>query len=113
MDETLRELREALEAGPAGRHGFPVAVRKRAAAWARRRRAAGEPLVAVARRLGVSHETLRRWLRQGAGRLRPVSVAEEVATSHVSGGLVVRMPNGVTVEGLSVEEVVAVLRALA
>ena len=110
MDETLRELRRVLDRGPAGRRGFPEAVRKRAAAWARRRRAAGEPLLAVASRLGVSHETLRRWLKQDAGTFRQVSVSE--AAAPAGHGAVIRLPSGVMVEGLCVEDVVVVLRAL-
>jgi len=112
MDETLRDLRRVVDRGPAGRRGFPEGIRRRAAEWARAQRAAGEPLLALARRLGVSHETLRRWLRKGEVGFRPVSMSEAAARAPASRGAVIRLAGGVVVEGLSVEEVVVVLRAL-
>lgn len=113
MDERLRDLRRVVERGPDGRRGFPASVRRRAAAWARKQRAAGEPMLAVASRLGVSHETLRRWMKDGVSTFRRVNVATpSTPTAPRGGGVTVRLPSGLAVEGLSVEELVVVIRAL-
>lgn len=111
MDETLRELRRVLERGPAGRHGFPSEVRLQAAAWARQRQATGAPMRALAAELGVSHETLRRWVSHGVSTFRSVRVADASPLAP-EGGIVLRLPNGAAIEGLRVEDVIVVLRAL-
>ena len=99
MDETLRELRRAVECGPAGRRGYPVEVRRRAAAWGRRGRAAGEPLRSLAEQIGVSPESLRRWIMKDNTRtFRRVRVSEPpavaVTTVQRHGSMVLRLPTG-------------------
>ena len=73
----------------------------------------------VARQLGMSSWTLSRWSSaarrdrkepEGAG-LVPVEVKAERAVAR-GGGLVVHGPGGVRVEGLRVEDAVALLRGL-
>jgi hypothetical protein len=71
-------------------------------------------MLAVASRLGVSHETLRRWMKHGVSTFRRVNVTtlSTPAVPTNGGVVVVRLPGGVAVEGLSVEELVVVLRSL-
>lgn len=111
MEETLRGLRRVLERGPEGRRGFPAAIRRRAATWARRRQADGVGMRGVAAELGISHETLRRWMKHGVSTFRRVQV-DGPTPETVAAGVVLRLPGGASVEGLRVEDVVVVLRAL-
>lgn len=112
MDQGLRELKRAVERGPVGRSGFPVAVREQVVALARRRQAAGESLRDVASAFGISHETLRRWVKHGVSTFRRVRTEAAPTSASASGGIVLRLPSGTVVEGLRVEDVAAVLRAL-
>jgi hypothetical protein len=71
----------------------------------------------MAKELGVDFETLRRWVRNAEGEPQPagprselvaVQVVDERATRSVS----VISPGGFRVDGLSLAEAVAMLRAL-
>jgi hypothetical protein len=77
-------------------------------------------MVSIGRRLGVSSAVLYSWLRVpleqlGSPHVRPVEVAPvptaEPMTVNLSAGTVV-MPSGVRVEGLGVEDIIAILVAL-
>lgn len=98
----------------AGRRGagkrYPAEVRGQGAAYLAARRAAGVPMSAVLRELGLRRDTLARWVEQAPAarpRFVPVSVVEEAA------GIVVHGPRGVRVEGLDVAGVAELLRRLA
>jgi hypothetical protein len=91
----------------------PPALRAAIAAYARDERAAGASCRAIAHRLGVSSESIRRWARpgsphDGAAALVPVHVVAEAGRP-----LTVWAPTGYRVEGLSVAETAELLRRLA
>ena len=91
----------------------PQTLRAAIAAYARDERTAGASCGAIAERLGVSAESIRRWARteparDGRGGLVPVHVVAEAAAT-----ITVWSPTGYRVDGLSVEEAAELLRRLA
>ena len=92
----------------------PPALRAAIAAYARDERAAGASCEAIASRLGVSAESIRRWaftepVRDGSSALVPVHVVAEAAATTCT----VWSPTGYRVDGLSVGEAAELLRRLA
>ena len=116
MTHDVRTLRRQVHAlGPRHRGArVPPALRAAIAAYARDERAGGASCGAIAARLGVSAESIRRWVRTRlardgmAGGLVPVHVVSEAART-----LTVWSPSGYRVEGLSIEETAELLRRLA
>ena len=116
MQHEVSKLRRRVHALGARHRGarVPPALRAAIAAYARDERAAGASCGAIAERLGVSAESIRRWGRTRRGRdgmargLVPVHVVAE--TVHP---LTVCSPTGYRVEGLSVAETAELLRRLA
>ena len=116
MRHNLSKLRGRVHAlGPRHRGArVPPALRAAVAAYARDERAAGASCSAIAERLGVSAESIRRWAhtrleRDGMQRaLVPVQVVAEAGRP-----LTVWSPTGYRVEGLSVAETAELLRRLA
>lgn len=116
MKYDVRKLRRRVHAlGPRHRGArIPPALRAAIAAYTRDERAAGASCGAMAERLGVSSESVRRWVGTRPGRdgmgggLVPVHVVAEAGRP-----LTVRSPTGYRVEGLSVEETAELLRRLA
>jgi hypothetical protein len=91
----------------------PPTLRAAIAAYARDERVAGTSCGAIAERLGVSAESIRRWAVtapgcDGRGELVPVQVVAEAAPT-----LTVWSPTGYRVDGLSVGEAAELLRRLA
>lgn len=115
MTHDVSKLRRRVRAlGPRHRGArVPRALRAAIAAYARDERAAGASCGAIAERLGLSSESIRRWARTGPGcdgvaeGLVPVHVVAETART-----LTVWSPTGYRVAGLSVEEVAELLRRL-
>jgi hypothetical protein len=109
------ELKRVLRQVERGR-GKRVAseVKQRVARYGRARREAGAGYREIARELGLSVETARRWCstaeasgsRPSRGRMVRVEVVPE------RGRAAVVSPSGYRVEGLTLEEVAALLRAL-
>lgn len=91
----------------------PPALRAAIATYARDERAAGASCGAIAERLGVSAESIRRWVFtesvRGDGALVPVHVVAAAAATT----LTVWSPTGYRVDGLSVSEAAELLRRLA
>ena len=108
----LNTLKVALSRLPKGRRRrIPVDLRQRLAVYARRRMGEGASRLVVATELGVSDPTLVRALRQKSPpALAPVHVSEP---EGAAGPITVRGPGGLTIEGLEMEDVVALLRGLA
>ena len=79
--------------------------------FARGRRAEGASWKQIAGELGMRFETVRRWCAREASRsgLRPVVVVDAEAPGR---GVAVVSSSGHRVEGLSLEDAIAVLRAL-
>ncbi len=92
---------------------MPLALRAAIATYARDERAAGASCGTIAERLGVSPESIRRWVftkpGHGDGALVPVHVVAEAAATP----LTVWSPTGYRVDGLSVGEAAELLRRLA
>ena len=96
--------------GPGRR--YPAELRRRGAEYLRARQAAGAPLSAILRELGMRRETLAGWAvppePEARPRFVPVTVMEAPA-----GRIVVHGPGGVRIEGLDVAALADLLRRLA
>lgn len=109
------EIASAQGAGRLPRYGR--AVRERAVRLLAELQRRGETTWTVSAELGLSWQTLRRWeLAAAAGResgaaFRPVAVTEEQPVAKP--GFVLSGPGGVSVTGLTVTELAALLRSLA
>lgn len=79
--------------------------------FAHRRRAEGASWKQIAGELGMRFETVRRWCARDAARpsLRPVRVVDAAAPGSA---VAVVSPSGHRIEGLSLQDAIAVLRAL-
>lgn len=114
----FRELRRLLRGRVRGQgHRLPPALAARAAAWTRLALASGVGVKAIARALDVAPETVRRWraaVRTGAppALVRVEVVDEPLARSPHARTFSVVAPDGHRVEGLHLDEVATLLRAL-
>jgi transposase-like protein len=119
MDEAIRRLRSQAQQLARGKARwairYPPEFHVAAVAVARAQLDRGVPRQRVARELGVPAWSLARWLQQsGPARVRPVTIAPEPARSRSAAtDLVLMTRQGVRVEGLDRETLIAVLRALA
>ncbi len=119
MDEEIRRLRADARRLAQGKHRsqvrYPEAFRRAAVTLARRRQGRGGSVTRLAREIGVSEPTLTKWLRPSPGPgLRPVAVAlPPPPAPHAGASPVLIAPNGVRIEGLDHDALIAVLRALA
>ncbi|HXH07205.1 MAG TPA: hypothetical protein VNI83_11505 [Vicinamibacterales bacterium] len=92
---------------------YPPALRQAITALARQRRAHRGGLTAVARELDLPRWTLNLWMRTPpAPRVRAVTVVPDVAPTAAALGPVLVMPNGIRLEGASLDALAALLRAL-
>lgn len=94
---------------------FPEPLRRRAATFARSERAKGSSFAWIAETLGVSEETVRRWLsdRTRERRVLPVEVIDaDEGAETVSSLVAVVSPKGYRVEGLRIDDAVRLLREL-
>jgi hypothetical protein len=110
-----RRLKRQLAAQERGRgKRYDGALRERVVMFAKHRRSEGRSWAEIATELGVAFETVRRWClgrrqaRETALALRPV----EVAAVHERSVLAVVAPSGLRVEGATVDEVIAIVRAV-
>jgi transposase-like protein len=93
---------------------YPVAIRRKVIALARRRQVRGAGIAALARELGLAEWTVSLWLRKTAA---PVLRAVEIAPAMPPPAPVVATPvlitpQGVRIEGATVEALATLLRAL-
>lgn len=115
MADFLRRFRLAVARTQGRSWALPEmrALRVEAIHYARTRRQGGASRRTIAEELGVSLVTVRRYLGErsagSSGELRAVVVTP---STHASHGAVVVTPNGFRIEDLSVEDVVAIVRAL-
>jgi len=118
--EKGQRLAAAIAGGRKASGTLPPGLRREVVAYARERVAGGAWRSAVARELGVSIGTIERWLSQpepsarpdgATPKLRRVRVTEARARSERP-ALVMTTASGIRVEGLAVEDVVAILRGL-
>lgn len=113
--QEARRLRQELGAQERRRgKRYDRGLRDEIAAFATARRAEGRSWEAIATELGARYETIRRWCLARdpapttALALRPV----EVITHPASTALTVVSQRGLRVEGATLDEVIALLRAL-
>ena len=105
-------LRRALETHePARGKRYDSELKKRVIAFAEAERKDGRSWAEIAKELGVAFETVRRWcIATGAvGRMRVVHVVAEPSAKRV---VTVIAPSGYRIEGLSIDEAAALLRAV-
>ena len=93
---------------------YPVALQRKVIALARRRQAGGDGIAALARELGLAEWTVSLWLRKTlVPSLRAVEIAPAPSPpAPASATPVLITPQGVRIEGASVETLAALLRAL-
>jgi transposase-like protein len=123
-EQDLAEFREKMQSSERNASGHaPRELRVRGAKLAVRMLEAGEPVAAVAKALGVTAPTVKQWgstalaKRETPVTLVPVEVVAEARkpTSKrpsVERRISVTAPSGYRVDGLSVAEAAALLRAL-
>ena len=111
--EAARLRRELAALGPRRRGArVPAALRSAIAAYARRERATGVGLGAIAATVGVSKESIRRWVgaRAPSTPLVPVVVHDAVVEAA---GVTLTAPGGYRVEPLTLAQAAELLRRLA
>jgi 1,6-anhydro-N-acetylmuramate kinase len=107
--EELAAAIQVLERGKRKRRKYPADLRQRCVDYVREQRAAGAQLKSVADRLGVSATLLHRWEMKRGARFRRVELK---AAAMTASRCVLHAPHGVRVEGLGLDELVAVLQRL-
>ena len=115
MTHDVGKLRRRVYAlGPRHRGArVPAVLRAAIATYARDERAAGASCGAIAERLGVSAESIRRWVFTAPGRGDGALVPVHVVAEAVAPPLTVWSPTGYRVDGLSVGAAAELLRRLA
>jgi transposase-like protein len=88
---------------------YPVALRRKVIALARRRQVRGAGIAALARELGLAEWTVSLWLRKPSA---PSLRAVEIAPAPTVATPVLITPQGVRIEGATVEALAMLLRAL-
>ena len=117
MDPEIDRLRHALAESRrlvAGvRHRCPADLREEIVGQSRALRRQGLSLRRIASKLALSPKTLANWLQRYQGTLRPVTVASSCSMAPGSSdGIKIVTPQGYRIEGLGVDEVVALVKAL-
>jgi len=118
MNEAIRQLRSEARRLTHGEVPkairYPIAFRAAVAAVTRTQLDQGASMHRVAGALGLPARSLLRWLEQsGPPVLRPVTVRSEAAPpAPPAAGPVLVTPQGVRVEGLDRDTLIAVLRIL-
>ena len=113
-DKLRRDLRDH---GRARGKRVDPELRGRIVAFAERRRRDGASWMTIATELDACFETIRRWCGGGSvgvpRKLRRVEVmAEPIPAVPARAPLTVVTPSGVRVEGVAIDDVVALVRAL-
>ena len=111
------EIRSCLRRVRRGREArgvrYPVEIRQDVVRFILDREAEGQSRAAAAAVLGLKYQTVRRWLRATV-RLRPVAVVggPAAATEASVPAPVLITPSGVRVEGLDIETLTRLVRAI-
>lgn len=98
-----------LERGKHKRRRYPAELQRRITDHVREQRGAGVPLNEIARAIGISSTLLHRWELRLSQKFRRVELA---APPMRASRWLLHAPFGVRVEGLSLDELVEVLRRL-
>jgi hypothetical protein len=109
--ERAKEIREAVrQHGRAGRgNPYPERLKQDAIEYWGARKREGVSAMQVSRELGICVLTLARWSKPPASPLLPVVID---AAPTTGGGIVVRGPRGLLIEGLDIAALAALLREL-
>lgn len=93
---------------------FPAELRRRGRAFALAERRAGRSMAWIAETVGVSEQSVRRWVSDVEQRRSfvPVEVARDDARREVDRSAVLVSPKGYRVEGLSLSEIAQLVREL-
>ena len=112
-DQEREALKTAIVADRRTRRGpFSRETRERLIAHIVQARARGDSIEKLSHELGLCSKTVYGWLSKAKpSRLRKVQVVSE-STATAAGMLSMRGPSGTSVDGLSVDEVVAIWRKL-
>jgi len=118
MDKKISRLRSRIEAtkkNAAGRRVFDERVRAAVVELTREWAQAGKPRVELGRRLGLRESTISWWLKRDSKRRKatpkvmPVEIVEDAGPSSA---LMIVLPGGARVEGLTVDDVAELVRKL-
>lgn len=114
MDDVIKRFRELSPRlhGRAWHTPDAQRLRQSAITVAQRLVADGHTPGEVARRFGVARFTMRRWLTSTPP-LREVALVAAPPSPQFTSGAVMVLPSGVRIEGLSLDEITALARALA
>ena len=92
---------------------YPTSLRRKITAIARRRRTQGAGLATIARELGLAEWTLTLWLRKiSVPALRAVEIVPATSPTPAVTTPVLITPEGVRIEGATVDALAMLLRAL-
>lgn len=114
---SLRKEIAKVRIDSAGRRRYDKKLRKRLVDFARAEQAQGQPIIKIAKELGIREQVLGTWLRseERPAPIRAVEVVEERPASRPvppssPRDLRLRLPGGAVVEGLSLADVAQLLR---
>ena len=116
----LSELKRRISEVPVnarGRRQFGSPIREQIVAYAKRRTGEGASAAMVGRELGLNPATFSSWMTGGGARAKRAnkkSAVRRVEVEAKASGVdpVLKLPNGVQIEGLRLDEMVAVAKAL-
>jgi transposase-like protein len=122
MDKLISELQKRIEQATknkANRRFFPAELRNKVVELALAWKSSGKSRRELASRLGVNDETLAYWMHRSVSaakpktRVRPVRVLDaETANSRPISTRSVVLPSGARIEGLAMDDLIALARAL-
>ena len=123
MDARVKEFRKLSEAFGSGKGArpkpYPERCRNLALDYARERLGEGDTMGTISGALGINAQTLWKWRKRYGNPIRPVHVSEPepqaeppAPVENETAGPVLMMPSGARIEGLDVDGVIAVLKAL-
>ena len=105
----LRELQAAIAALPRGpNRRLPTGLRQRITAYVHEQVDGGRSRGVISEELGISIPTVRRLLNEK----RPAKMVPVRVTPAAASSITVRGPSGLVIEGLGMEGLVALIRAL-
>jgi transposase-like protein len=113
MDEQLKELKRRVERtrkNAAGHREYDEELRAGIVEYVSRRQDEGATQAAVARELGITQRTIWGWMRrERRDVVRPVVLVEDVPVESTRGRTLV-LPSGARIEGLTLGDVLELLR---
>ena|SRR5689334_19144682 len=115
MDQEFESLRREVARRDRGRGlRYPQSLRDRVVRWARERRRRGAGWLELAVEIGIAAESLRRWTTRDepSAALVPIRIVGEADDVDAERRLRLLTPAGYRVEGLTIAEVIVLLRSL-